>query len=401
MATSSVPSLQFTSTGITLPLESDILAGTLADMNAAFGGNMNLSLTTPQGQYASSEAAIIGDANNQIAAMANQFNPFFAFGRMQDALGAIYFLNRLPAESTVLTVACVGGVGVNIATGAQVIDPNGNIYQCTGGALIPSGGTINLQFACLVTGLVPVPGSVMISQAIPGWDTATLVSGVEGSEVEGQSEFEARRAASVALNATGALQAIKANVLNVPGVLDAYVTENTTNAAITVGPTSYSLLPHSIYVAAIGGDSTAIATAIWIRKSMGADYNGNTSVVIFDTNGYMAPYPSYTVKFEIPPALPIHFAVSLSNNGMLPSTIVTLVKNAIINAFAGGDGGPRARIGATLFASRFYAPVALISPNVEIISILIGTSTATLTSVPVGIDQEPTVIAANISVTLV
>lgn len=85
----------------------------------------------------------------------------------------------------------------------------------------------------------------------------------------------------------------------------------------------------------------------------------------------------------------------------LPSNIVALVQNAIISAFSGGDGGPRARIGSTIFASRFYSPVAAIGMNVSILSILIGTSSATLASLTVGIDQSPTVTAANISVTLV
>ncbi len=226
------------------------------------------------------------------------------------------------------------------------------------------------------------------------------MSGVVGQAVETRAEFEYRRRQSVALNGRGSLPAIYANVLNLPGVLDAYATENTTSAPVAVGPTSYELAPHSIYVAAVGGVAADIADVIWRIKDCGADYNGNTSVTVVDRSGYSIPYPSYAVKFEIPDAQPILFAVELDDNPLLPADIVARVKAAIIAAFSGADGSQRARIGGTIYASRYYAPVSLIGPSVSILSILIGTSAATLTAVTMGIDQVPTVAATDITVTL-
>ena len=52
--TTSVPQPTFGATGFQAPAESDILAGVLADMSAALGGNLNTALSTPQGQLASS-----------------------------------------------------------------------------------------------------------------------------------------------------------------------------------------------------------------------------------------------------------------------------------------------------------------------------------------------------------
>ena len=88
--TTNVPPIVFTPNGITLPAESAVLAGELADMNAAFGGGMSTSLSSPQGQLAQSLAAIIGDKNNQIALVVNQVNPDTSDGRFQDAIGRIY-----------------------------------------------------------------------------------------------------------------------------------------------------------------------------------------------------------------------------------------------------------------------------------------------------------------------
>jgi hypothetical protein len=399
--TTNVPDVTFGTTGLVLPAEAAILAGVSADINAAFGGGVNPALNTPQGQLAQSMAAIIGDKNNLLAEYVNQINPDVADGRMQDAIARIYFLDRNPALPTTIQVTCVGLAGTVIPVGAMVSDGNSNLYSCTQAGTIPAGGSITLSFACTATGPTAVPASVSIYKTIIGWDTATLVSGVVGQNVESRAAFEYRRKQSVALNGKGSLPSIYANVFAVSGVLDVYVAENTTSSPITLGTTNYSLLPHSIYVAAVGGASADIASAIWLRKDCGADYNGNTSVTVTDTSGYNIPYPAYTVKYQIPTAQPILFAVQIANNASLPSNIVSLVQNAIISAFAGGDGGTRARIGSTIYASRYYAPVAAVATNVSILSLLIGTTSATLASLTVGIDQTPTVTAANISVTLV
>ena len=118
-------------------------------------------------------------------------------------------------------------------------------------------------------------------------------------------------------------------------------------------------------------------------------------------DGYTAPYPSYQVSYQIATPLPILFAVQIANIPGLPSNVVTLVQNAIMSAFAGTDGGQRARLGKTVYASRYYAGVESISPLIELIAINIGTVTATLNSVGVNINQIPTISAANIAVTLV
>ena len=57
-----VPKIQITDSGLKLPTHQEILSGVLADINAAFGGGLNTeSLETPQGQLASSLAAVIAD----------------------------------------------------------------------------------------------------------------------------------------------------------------------------------------------------------------------------------------------------------------------------------------------------------------------------------------------------
>lgn len=398
-----IPRPSFGPNGFVLPPESAIVDGVFADIDQAFGGGLNPAPETPQGQLAVSLAAAIGYSNSLFAWLANQFDPSYAVGRFQDAIGRIYFLERNPAEPTVVAATCTGAPGTVIPIGALAKAADGNTYASTATATIGAGGTVTIDFACLVPGPIPCPiGSLStIYRVVPGWDAITnAADGVLGRNVESPAEFEARRAASVALNAVGILPAIRANVLNVPNVLDAYVTENPTGSPVTVG--GVTIAARSLFVSVSGGDDAAIGEAIWRKKPPGCGYTGTTTVTVTDSNsGYSIPYPTYDVTFTIAAPTAVKFAVQIANSPGVPSTAAAQIQAAIVAAFAGVDGGPRAKIGATLFASRFYAPVAALGPWAQIVSIKLGTVTATLDDVTLNIDEVPTVALTDIAVTLV
>ncbi len=224
---SNVPTITMTPTGWIAPSSADILTGVQADMNAAFGGNLNFSTpSAPQNQIATTETAVISAADAALVALFNGVDPAYAEGRMQDAIGRLYLMTRNPAQSTTIQVACVGLVGTVIPVNALVVDPNGYLYAATVGGTIPSGGSITLEFANTIQGPLAVPSSVSIYQTINGWDTVTVSSGVLGAAVENRAEFEARRQNTVALNSVSPLVAIRGAVTDVANVTSCYTTEN-------------------------------------------------------------------------------------------------------------------------------------------------------------------------------
>lgn len=402
--TSNVPKITFTQTGVVIPAESDVLAGVQSDINAAFGGGLNPALETPQGQLASSQSAAIGYKNGEFAYFVNQVDPQYSSGKFQDGIGRIYFLNRKPATSTSVMCTLTGSIGAVIPAGSFAQDTNGNTYAATGDITIGLAGTANGEFQNVKTGPIPCASGTLtkVYQAVAGWDAITNSSaGVTGQDVESRADFEYRRKQSVALNGKGTAASIYGAVFDVDNVTDVYVTENPTSSTVTVGSTSYSMLPHSLYVGVVGGVDSDIAKAIWNKKDIGCDYNGNTTVTVTDDSGYNYPYPSYTVKFHRPDSLPIKFAVQIVNSPSLPTNIVALVKAAIVARFNGADGSSRERMGSLVLASRYYGPIAGISSSVSLLSVLIGTSTATLTQIQVGIDKAPTISESDITVTLV
>jgi hypothetical protein len=159
------------------------------------------------------------------------------------------------------------------------------------------------------------------------------------------------------------------------------------------------MVPNSIYVGVIGGLSQAVAQAIWQKKNCGCDYNGNTTLSVFDPS-LPAGAPPYSVIFNIPTATSLNFAVQIANTPNLPSNINALIQTAIVNAFTGVTAS-RVRIGSTVLASQFYAPIIAIGSEVQLLSVLLGTGSPTFTSYQFGIDQAPTTNAVNITVTKV
>lgn len=405
MATlSSVPKIQFTPSGLIVPAQADVLAGVQADIDAAFGGGLNPALETPQGQLASSQAAVIGDKNDEIAYFVNQIDPQFSSGRFQDAIARLYFLDRKGATSTTVQAMLTGLPGVVVPVGALAQDLNGETYINTGDATIGPSGTVTATFENVNPGPIPCAAGALtqIYQAVIGWDAITnLAAGVMGNDVESRADFEYRRKNSVALNANGTPGAIYANVFAVDNVLDVYVIDNPTGATVNTGSTNYPVAKNSVYVAVVGGSDEDIAKAIFRKKDLGCSMNGNTTIVVTDQSGYSYPQPTYNIKFNRPDALPIKFAVSVVDDPSLPSNVVDLIKAAIIARFNGADGSNRERIGSVVFASRYYSPVSLTTTGLAVVSILIGTSSPTLSKVDVGIDQSPTVTASDIVVTLV
>jgi hypothetical protein len=388
---SNVPLPTFTDTGFTSPEELAIYAGVMADMIAAFGGSLNPSLSTPQGQLATSFAAVIGAFNDLFVDYTNQVDPAYATGRMQDAIARIYYLTREAATATVVGARCFGATGVTITVGALAKATDGTIYAALTSGTIPAGGFVDLQFAALTPGPIACPAGSLntIYRSISGWDSVTnLADGLPGRNEETSAQLEQRRALSVASNAAGILPAVRGAVLSVDGVADAYVTENNTASNVVNG--TQTIVAKSLYVCVEGGTDADVALAIWSKKNPGCAYSGSTTVNVADNSGGYATPPVYPVTFQRAATLPVNFVVSLGSGPDVPNNAQSLIAGAISATFAG-----LARIGQTIYASSFVCAIAALGPWVRIVGVTVNGGAAQI----VGINQFPAV--GTVGVTLI
>jgi len=276
---------------------SSILQGVIQDIQAAFGGTLNLdptlvntsSLSTPQGQLASSIAAIIADVQAQFLQVTTQVDPQYAQGSMQDAIGNLYFMQRIPATGTSVSATIMGAPNTVLpAYTAIASDYANNLYQLTTAATIGAGGTVNVTFYNVTTGpiaYVPYTGSnpgLAIYQTTPGWSLITNeVLLALGTNVETQQAFEARRQLSLAYGSTGSVQAIRAAVLatSTSGwvINSCYMLDNPQSTAVQIGTgvAGVLLAANSVFVSVYGPSLNIlpIAQAIWSKKDAGCAYS--------------------------------------------------------------------------------------------------------------------------------
>lgn len=404
MATN-VPALDWSDEGLILPSEPDILNGVLADINSAFGGGLNLQLTTPQGQLAQTITAIIGDKNSEFAQLINLINPLTSYGIYQDAIGKIYFMSRLAGTGTVVTCQVTGKVDTVIPAGTLVQDTKGYNYKSLSEIKIGSNNKGQGQFQNVKSGPIGCAPNTLtrILQAIQGWETITNENaGILGREVESRSDFETRRKNSVNIVGSGNIYSIRAAVLALTDVVDCYAYSNDTGQDITLGTTKVPVKASTIYIAVVGGEDKDVAMAIFNKKSSGCGYTGNTSVTITYPD-YPDPAPTTTVTFQRPTATNVYFAVSIENDGSLPTGIEDSIKTAIINRFDGADGSERVHIGQSIYASNYYSAITILDEsNLNILSLTIGLSeNPTTTVTTLGVDQAPVVSVDTITVTLI
>ena len=309
-------------------------------------------------------------------------DPAYSFGRMQDAIGRFYFLERDPAEPTTLQVSCSGLSGAVIPVGALISDASGNLYAATGTGVIAANGSVTVEFACTVPGAVAVPTSISIYQAQPGWDSAALLSGIQGVPTESRQAFEQRRQDSVAGNSFGAIGSIIGAVSKVPGVTDYWGYDNVLGSPATVS--GVTVPAKSIFVTVAGGAAATVAQAIWSKKAPGCGYGGNTTVVVYDENPLLAPpYPAYNVTFQVAVPLQLLFNVTLVNGPLVPSNAAQLVQQALIAAATQGTTpnssgqivpGLRARIASVIYATQYIQAINQLGPWAQVAAIQVGSA---------------------------
>lgn len=313
---------------------------------------------TPAGQLIDGQTALASEKDNDMVYIANMFNPKNATGVWQDALAAIYFLNRKIALPTYVTCQVRGAYGTTIPYGALVQDVNGYTFLNTSVVVIGSSGTANIYVRCTETGAVEVaPNTVtQIVTTVPGWDSVTNPSaGITGRDEESQAAFENRRAGSVGKNSHGAVASIYGTIADLNNVVAVLVLENTTNADKTIK--GVTLAGHSVYISVYGGDNTDIARAIYNKIDGGVGTQGNTMLTYNPASDNIADQPDalYTYYIERPDTVETAVKVTVSDDET--TGLTNAIKEAVVENFNGNSSFRRVKMGDTLYASRFYADV--------------------------------------------
>jgi len=350
-------------TGITVPTADDVKTAFQTVLTNAFGSDLSLDDSTPQGVLINdlTEEKLLDNA--LLLYFYNQLNPETATGVFQDALGSIYGMQRKVATSTIVNCVCTGLQGT-VLNGKTSLNPamaqsvNGDLFQCINGGTIPASGSITLQFESVETGEIPAPANSVnrIFSSVSGWDSINnTTAGVLGTEQESRVDFEKRRKQELARNATGSLSSVYSRVFEVEGVTDVFVAENDKNTADSTTYSGITIQPHSIYVCVNGGTSADLAQAIYDSKSAGCDTTGN------NTCSKVIDGKTYTYNYDIPTYNT--FFVKVGVGEAVSPDVSSQIKEVILNDYDGKTDDESITIGSSIYASRFYGDISRLQIN--------------------------------------
>lgn len=214
---------------------------------------------------------------------------------------------------------------------------------------------------------------VQITTPVLGWDTArNPVVATRGSNTETDEELRIRFRNSKAVRATNIIESLYSSLYDIPEVSSVKVYENDTDVE-----DEYEVPPHSFKVVILGGDSQAIANAIWKNKPTGIKSSGTTIVTVLDS--YNNPHD---VAFVRPSPVPIYIDVVLDTFPDFPSDGIQSIKTALVQYFEDNFG-----VGKEIIYTRLYTPINSVQGH-EVVSLNIGIDPSLMQNSNIAIDYD-------------
>lgn len=320
--------------GITIQTFEEIFNELVAGYQAIYGVDIDLSQNTPDGQRIAIEAKARHDMQAFGLSIASNFDPDFARGIFQAKIAKLAGIFPRPATRSTWDLEITSTRILTLPIGYQISDDLGQLWQLPAPVTIPI-GVSDITFVATdfgaVTGLAGAlftPVTVILG--VTGF-TATD-NAVVGKNEETDEEFLQKRNLSLENPAFSTTGSLNAQLLNLPGVTDAFVYENDTD---DFGPPSnpdWMLDAHSIWAIVEGGTIDDIMQASLFKKTGGTGMKGDIEADIPET--LTRPDGStfvivHTRRFDRPTYEPVYIRLTATRKDPLVPVDVALIKQKI------------------------------------------------------------------------
>lgn len=303
------------------------------DLNAAFLANIDAGLDLdpdqPLGQVIGTFANDIVTAWDVLATVYNALNPAAAEGNL--LVNACALSGTRPQVATYSTVTATLNLNATTTVHAgavvAVAGQPGNTWVLTADVTSTLASTYTGTFRSNVPGpFVANAGTLtVINTPTVGWNSITNgADAVPGLAADTDTTLRQKREAELAGEGSGDTNAIRAKILEIPGVIQAFVFENVSLSTDATG------LPGKAFRAVVWdgasppvGNTLLIAQAIWGSKPSGIQSFGAISQVIQDSAGN-----NQTIYFDRAQQLPTYVSCTTTPS-VLSGAQTTAVKAAI------------------------------------------------------------------------
>jgi uncharacterized phage protein gp47/JayE len=302
-----------TSAGLDTPTLPEIKAEIDAQIRATISDRVDLSADSPAGQIVTICARQIRKVWETLEAVYAAMDPLGATGVTLRRLAAL--TGTYPRAATFSTVtATVNADPGTYAPGALVAYVTGRPEDrfVNSDAVVNGGGSaanFAVAFRAEVAGPVQAPSGTLVERVpVAGWNSVTnSADAVAGLDAETDPELRARRIAEIDTLGSARVEAIRSDLLQVDGVLQAFVIENDTESTIDGVP------PLSIEAVVYGpaspsaADDTAVAEAIFNSKAGGVRTHGTEVETVVDDQGF-----SHSIRFTRASLVPVALEIELT-----------------------------------------------------------------------------------------
>jgi uncharacterized phage protein gp47/JayE len=361
--------------------QDEVLEKLIADLQDAFGENIRTTPDAVFGQIANIFAEVVGDQNELIETVANQFNPQTASGTFLSQLVLLNGIERKEAEfSSVSLSVTANAAGATIPAGSLVSDPVvGEQFATDIEVVVAPSATESVSATAVTAGPIEAAADTLtkIDTPVYGWEIVTNpAAAVAGANEETDPELRVRRTVAASQTGASTVAAIFTAVNNIDEVEDLKVFANNTSSAVDGVP------PQHIFLIVLGGADNDIAQALFETVAAGIGYyNRGVPATSVDVN-YSDPVTgdTYLIKFERPTDVTIDIDIDLDiDPEIYPPDGDDLIKAAILAYFEANQ-----TIGVDLIRSRLYTPINTV-PGHSILSVKVG----------VGATSEQDILIAN------
>lgn len=388
-------------TGTIIPDTGDILTTVQNEFKAAFGDDLDTSPATPQGLLITGETVARDAIVRNNAALANQINPNLAGGVYLDAVCALTALFRDPATRSVVTATLTGVPNTTVPAGVRAKTAAGDLFETTATVVISVGGTVDAPMRSVDFGPIPANSAALnqIVDNVLGWETITnTLAAVLGQNQQTDAALRKKRVRTLALQGVALPEAITSALYDVPEVKSLTFRENVTNAPATID--GVLMVEHSIFVCIDGGADEEIAQTILATKSLGADFNGDTTIAVIEPSSGQ----EYNVKFDRPDEIDIAVRATVKVVGSLLDP-VTAVKDAIMDYINGDiEGEDGFVVGGSVSTWELSGAVNRYAPGIYVQNMetkLLPGGTFANTELPIEIYEVARLLRSDIAVVLV
>lgn len=286
-----------TPAGFVAPTVEELITDINTQLLAGVDAGLDLSPDQPLGQIVGIFAEKLTEVWEANATAYNALNPDAAEGQLLDNVSAISGTRRHSATYSKVTGTLNLNASTTVAAGSivSVLGQPSNRWVLLANVTNSGGSPANVSGSFRSEQLGPFAANAgtltVIETPISGWNSVTNAADeVEGIPEDTDAVLRLRRVNELSASGSGTVDAIRADVLEVVGVIQCSVFENTTMGYVN------SIPPKSFQVVIWDGpspaaNSVAVAQAIWNAKPSGISSFSitNTFYNAIDSRGAARP----------------------------------------------------------------------------------------------------------------